>query len=368
MCLSKYFVLCGFLLQFCSVCFADSGEKKESSVSMQIAGEINRGALLYDDGDDSVVRNVDNDNDPTLFQFMGTAKFNSELTMGGVAMIEMADNSSARVSQNDATTGPQTFNIRKAEIFLRTKRFGTLYMGRGDTASENAAEQDISGTFTAAHASVQKVGGSLFFSLKNGGVSTVRINQVFDGFDGLNRQSRIRYDLPVVAGFTLSASYADEDQHDVALRFARKYGAFKIKAAAALTDTSSNGVNVDSQFSGSASILHRSGINLTVAGGLQDTEGASASQDPYYIYGKLGYQAKLNKYGFTAFAADFGHYEELRTVNEDGETYGFQMLQKIARWNTDVYLSYRNFQLNNSALLVHNINTVFTGVRFRFSM
>jgi len=351
------------MLQFCSTCFADS-----ENGSMEIAGEINRGVLFYGDGNGSAVRNVDNDNDPTLFQFTGTAKFSPELTMGGVAMIEMADNSSANASQTDATAGPQTFNVRKAEIFFRTKNMGTLYMGRGDTASENVSEQDISGTFTAAHASVQKVGGSLFFSLNSGGLSTVQVNQVFNGLDGLDRQSRLRYDLPVINGFVISTSYADEDRYDIAVRYSKNYNTFKVKAAAALTDTSSNGVAVDSQFSGSISVLHKNGFNLTMAGGSQNTEGSAASQDPYFIYTKVGYQAKLNKHGFTAFSIDFGHYDELRTANEDGETFGFQILQQVARWNVDVYLAYRNFQLNNSALSVGDVNTFFTGVRYRFSM
>ena len=333
---------------------------------MKISGEIHRGVLFYDTGNNGDTRNVDNDNDPSLFRFEGLLKKNPKVRLGGLVELELAANSTAQVTQADETVSTDTFKIRKAELYFQTKHYGTLSFGKGNTSSENTSEQDISGTFTAAHASVQKVGGGLFFANSLGGNSTVRVNQVFDGFAGLDQQSRIRYDLPLMSGLLLSVSSIDGDQHDLAIRYEKKYSTLQVKAAASVTDTASNGTRVNNQVSGSFSVLHNTGFNLTMAGGSQNTKDGDANRNPYFIYGKVGYQARLNNLGFTAFAVDFGHYDELRAQREYGESWGLQVLQKIVSWNTDIYISYRNFRVDNVALNVEEINTLLTGVRFQF--
>ena len=364
---SFWFVIGLFLwVQPFSLALAQSGE---NDVEMKVSGEIHRGVLFYDTKSDTDLRNVDNDNDPSLFRFEGLVKKHPKVRMGGLVELELAANSTANVSQGDVTVSTDTFKIRKAELYFETKNYGTLSIGKGNTASENTSEQDISGTFTAAHASVQKVGGGLFFVNNSGGNSTIKINQVFDGFDGLDRQSRIRYDLPVINGLVLSISSIDGNQRDLAIRYQKNYQTLKLVAAASVTNKASNGTLVDSQVSGSFSVLHNTGFNLTMAGGSQNTKGGDATRDPYFIYGKVGYQARLNDCGFTAFAIDFGHYDELRAQNEYGETWGLQVLQKIASWNTDVYISYRNFHVFSASTLVESvsdIDTILTGVRFQF--
>ena len=43
-------------------------------VEMKVSGEIHRGVLFYDTGNNGDTRNVDNDNDPSLFRFEGLLK------------------------------------------------------------------------------------------------------------------------------------------------------------------------------------------------------------------------------------------------------------------------------------------------------
>jgi hypothetical protein len=90
---------------------------------------------------------------------------------------------------------------------------------------------------------------------------------VFNDFDGLSRRNRVRYDSPAFWGFQLSGSLLS-DGGDVALRYAAKWGEdWKFAAAAAYADPQATSDTVDNQYNGSASILHSSGLNLTVAGG-----------------------------------------------------------------------------------------------------
>lgn len=173
----------------------------------------------------------------------------------------------------------------------------------------------------------------------------------------------------MINGLVLSVSSIDGNQRDRAIRYQKNYQTLKLVAAASITNKASNSTLVHSQVSGSFSVLHNTGINLTMAGGSQNTKGGDATRDPYFIYGKVGYQARLNDLGFTAFAIDFGHYDELRAQSEYGETWGLQVLQKITSWNTDVYISYRNFHFDSALTTVESvsdIDTVLTGARFQF--
>ncbi len=351
-----------------SPAFAQSSDSK---VDMNISGEIHHGVMYYDDGDNPDFRRVDNDNDPTLFRFEGvTTEPIAGWFLGGLSELEFADNSSAKVTQTEDISDPgdktDSFKIRKAELFFSHPKYGIFSFGRGNTASENTSESDISGTFSASHASVQKVGGGLEFVNQAGGLSGVQINQVFNALDGLDRQNRIRYDTPNFAGLVLSVSSSDHDQHDIANRYEEDLKGFKVKASASFTNTASNATLVDNQISGSVSVLLDSGINLTLSSGVQNTKGVDAGRDPSFIYGKLGYQTQLNDLGFTAFSVDYGQYDEMQAVNEDGTSWGIQALQKIAAWNTDIYITFRNFNLNNAALNVNDVNVVLTGVRFQF--
>jgi len=282
-----------------SPAFAQSSDSK---VDMNISGEIHRGVMYYDDGDNPDFRHVDNDNDPTLFRFAGvTTQPIAGWFLGGLSEFEFADNTSAKVTQaDDPSTDTDSFKIRKAELFFSSPKYVVLSFGRGNTASENTSESDISGTFSASHASVQKVGGGLFFANQAGGLSVVQINQVFNTLDGLDRQARIRYDTPNFAGLVLSVSSSDHDQHDLAIRYQEDLKGFKVKAPASYTNTASNATLVDNQISGSVSVLHDSGINLTLSSGIQNTKGADAGRDPSFIYGKLGSRTHLWKEPSTA--------------------------------------------------------------------
>ena len=54
--------------------------------------------------------------------------------------------------------------------------------------------------------------------------------------------------------------------------------------------------SVDYRISGSASVLHASGVNVTLAAGT-DSERSSSRNDPWSIYAKLGYIVDWQKFG-----------------------------------------------------------------------
>ena len=58
-------------------------------------------------------------------------------------------------------------------------------------------------------------------------------------------QNVVRYDSPTFGGFSVSASWGEDDMWDVAARYAGEWGGFKLAAAAAY-----NEVNVETSTTG----------------------------------------------------------------------------------------------------------------------
>jgi predicted porin/cell division protein FtsB len=250
--------------------------KGGDKVSVQLYGQVNRAFLAADDGDSSDYYFVDNDNSSTRLGLLGEAKVNDDLTIGTRMEFEYQSNASNEVNQDDKNPDGgdgDGFDDRWLDVQFTSKRFGKLYLGKGSTASDGTSEVDLSGTDVVGYSSIgDMAGGILFYDDDTNARSATNIGGVFSNFDGLSRRNRIRYDSPEFWGFTLSGSLPS-DGGDVALRYAAKWGEdWKFAAAAAYADPQATSDTVASQYNGSASILHSSGINFTVAGGSQDLE------------------------------------------------------------------------------------------------
>ena len=251
---------------------ARGGEK----VSVKVYGQVNRAFLAADDGNSTDYYFVDNDNSSSRIGLLGEAKVNEDITIGTRMEFEYQSNPSDLVNQNDPNPGGTSFNDRWMDAQFTSKRFGKLYLGKGDTASNNTSEVDLSGTDVVGYSSVSDMaGGILFYDAGADDLSTTSVGNVFSNFDGLSRRNRVRYDTPQFYGFGLSGSLLSSGG-DVALRYAANWGdEVKFAAAAAYADPSAINDSVDYQYNGSASLLHSSGLNLTVAAGSREMKDSS---------------------------------------------------------------------------------------------
>jgi hypothetical protein len=123
-------------------------------------------------------------------------------------------------------------------------------LGFGGTASYLTTEVDLSGTAVANYVNVPDFNGGFTFrqkaaALVPGGARGAlvlspanaygpAVGSVFNFFDGLLRDDRIRYDTPVVGGFQFATSVLDGGAFDFAARFAREYEDFRIASAGGL--------------------------------------------------------------------------------------------------------------------------------------
>ncbi len=345
-----------------------SGEDK---VKLAISGQINRALSIADDGDKTDAYFVDSDVSNTRVRFVGTALINEDLTLGTKLELAFAPNESGDVNQEKQESGD--FNDQRyAELTLMSKRYGMLYLGKGDTSSNSTAEVDLSGTDLIQYASTADIVGGLFFrqsgddALLNGegGRLKVRVSDAFKDFDGLSRKSRLRYDTPNFHGFGLSGSVISDRRWDTALRWGGEgYG---VKAAAAAAVAYLHEDDSDYQYDGSFSVLHEAtGLNFTFSTGTKDAD--NQDDDPYNLWGKIGWLTSLNSFGKTAFGIDYGHSENIAAEDYEGDTFGVAVVQNFDKWATQVYFQFRNFSLDtNDDPNVSDINVGTLGARVKF--
>jgi hypothetical protein len=339
----------------------------KDKMTVQVYGQVNRAVLFANDGDNSELFHVDTDTSSTRFGFkLKASPFDKGLTVGAHMQWEYESNSSTKVNQIDTNTSGDKLADRILEVFLEGN-FGRLTLGQGSTASDGTSEVDLSGTKLAGLSRVAAIGGGLlFYDDAADALSGVKVSSVMNNLDGNSRKDRLRYDTPKFNGFSAAASVVSDDgddAEDFALRYSGKLGSIKTKAAVSYVNYS--GGSYKNQISGSFSCLAKNGFNVTLAGGTKDSD-VSGKDDPIFYYAKLGYIANLIKAGTTAFAIDFGRFEDQKTNDDEADTIGFGCVQKLKDWYSEVFFGYRMFSLDRTGTDYSDIHTVFTGLRIKF--
>ena len=336
----------------------------QDRVKLAISGQVNRMVNVIDDGDNTTAYFVDNDNSNTRVRFVGTAKATEDLTLGSKLEVAMTSNESGEVSQDNETAG-DFFNVRWADLTLASKRYGKLWMGRGDTASNNTAEVDLSRTDVIGYSSIADTAGGMLFreTSGNNSLTNVSIGDAFKNQDGLSRQSRVRYDTPSFWGFHLAGSAVSNQRYDGALKWGGQGYGFKAAGAVAVAEPNKD--KSDLQYDGSFSILHEnSGLNLTLSAGLLDRNNEG---DPTNLYAKLGWLAHFFSVGHTALGLDYTKSMNLPTGRDEGYSVGLQGVQLFEKYGTELYMQYRLYSLDRDvARSVEDMHVGTIGARVKF--
>lgn len=239
-------------------------------------------------------------------------------------------------------------------------------MGQGATASEGISEIDLSGTNIVIRSNFGTFGaGLLFRDSDTNALTTTSIGSAFDNFDGLGRDERVRYDSPTFAGFQLSGSALQGNSTDVALRYSGDLNGTKVAAGVAPANRSSTSTTIDTQLSGSGSVLLENGFNATVAGGMRDLKDGT-SDDPDFYYVTLGYQASLFNEGKTYFSIEAGRENDLAANGDEATVYGVGVAQRLGDWGTEVYAGFRFYELDRSGANLDDITAGMVGAIVTF--
>jgi len=333
-------------------------------IKLSISGQVDRAVNITNDGYSTNVYHVDNDASNSRVRLIGTAKMSDDLTLGTKIEVAVAPDESSLVSQSNQAPGDY-FNERWVELSLTSGKYGKLSVGKGDTASNNTAEVDLSKTDVVQYASIADISGGMLFREKGGGgtMTTLRVSDAFKDLDGLSHQSRLRYDTPRFFGFGLTGSIVSGQRSDLALFWGTEGHGFKAAAAAAVANPRLD--NTGLQYDGSFSALHtKSGLNLTVSGGLQER---NAGNNATNLYTKLGWLAEFTKIGTTAFGVDYTLSQNLPLSEDKGYSIGAAVVQSFDRFATEMYLQYRIYSLDRkSGPAVGDINVGTFGARVKF--
>ena len=137
------------------------------------------------------------------------------------------------------------------------------------------------------------------------------------------RLNGVRYDTPTFAGFSLGASWGEDDYWDVALRYTGEFSGFKLAFATAYSEsTDSNigggisGNTNDNQYFQVGGMVKHMASGLWVHGtyGKNFVDGAN-QHDIVGWYVKAGWSNKFSTLGATHFYGEYGR-------NDDGFDHG----------------------------------------------
>ena len=346
------------------------------ALKLNISGQVNRAVNQVSDGKRTDFYFVDHSTSGTRVLIDASASVNDDLLLDSRIELAIAPDNSAAVSQS--TQAPaDSFNQRWAELSLTSKQYGKLSLGKGDAASNTTAEADLSGTLSVQNSSISDIVYGMFFREHAGShnLSTIKVSTAFNNLDGLNRESRLRYDTPRLYGAQLSSSMMSNRRSDLALYWDGQGAGFNAAARAAISNPNINNNNLTTlgantnpgskRYDGSFSLLHvASGLNVTVSSGVQKRD---THNDDHNLYGKLGWLARLNRFGNTAFIADYTRAKNTPAAHDVGHATGIGIDQFFDKYNTEVYLQYRRFTLDRyTGPMLDDISAASFGARVRF--
>jgi predicted porin len=387
-------------------------ERSDRGVRLTVAGRVNQALLYAEQGDQDQAFVIDNDASGSRFELLAETTL-GDLTTGVEIVVSAEVNSTDAIdfssNQEAADEDSDLGDFRQAHWFVEGERFGYLSIGQGDTAAEDTAHADLSGTdFAGSGSDVDDIAGGLQFS--SGDVTTAdgslledddddELDDFFDMQDG-SRALRLLYVTPEFNGFALKASLqndeeslegrdGDGDEGGLTVAIGAQYegelaNGIEIAAEASwrqdqVTEIAEDGSEeeIDERFVvGSASILLPSGLNFTVAGSRGDVDGAQ--DDPTAAFAKIGYITdRFTSLGETRFSLDY-----FRGRNNDAfaapdgdlptaQSIGLFAVQELRDLNTELYVGARRYEVDDvfvdgSEVDVDDLTAVLAGARVRF--
>lgn len=346
--------------------------RSKKTMNLVVSGHINRAIAYTDNGSRSGITHVTSNFSRTRVRWIGTGKISDDLSVK--THIELGNQSAISTAQDiddagdQGNNGANTLDERHIEFQITSKSLGKIYVGQGISGSESTSEVDLSGTgVISLNGSHELIGGGNTWQRNGVGAGTGTVGNTFNSMDGLGRRDRLRYDTPKFAGFQITASHANSDARDIALRYGGSFGGVKIKAAIAWSDA-----NLTETVNGSASVLLPFGLSFTYGAAQQDINQQTAQlamrDNPRWRYAKIGYKFKGLELGETRLYADYNTNEGLRAAQEKGTSIGFGVVQILEPLGAELYMSYTNFDLEAQAGTQDpdSIDQVAIGARFKF--
>jgi hypothetical protein len=356
-----------------------------------VSGQVNQLIMYTDNGADnnnSEFFIADNDNSSTRFRFTGMEEFERS-KIGFRIEFEAQRNASDTLDIGQDDDGVFQFNDRWLEGYFDAF-FGKISVGKGSGAADNTSETDLSGTAVAQYSSVNDTAADFTWTFKNGQkvndttgtpqagtTDALSIGDTRSNFDGLSRNSRIRYDTPTWGGANLAGSVTNGGAYELALFYNRQFvGDQKMAMSIGYVDTQNRkilGTDIDfTQIGASISYLGPFGFNVTGAFGQryfqnQEKEARESSNLPtdatnYYI--KLGWKS-----GIHALSVEYGLTQNLADIADtESDSTNWGLAYVATPWKgVELFGAYRAYQLDlKDTDDPEDLMQVYAGTRIKF--
>jgi hypothetical protein len=384
---------------------ATTARKGNRKVSLTVSGFVNEQVLVWDDGVETNAYQGTNETARTRFRFVGNAKIDATWSAGYLLELGVRGVRSDRTNQNndDGTSDANAVDVRHSAWWLQNAQLGRVWVGQTSNATDGIQEINLAnvGHFNAPTQFTDYIGGFLMRrtdgTLSNSTTLRNLVNDLPNVGEG-NRFNVVKYETPTLMGFIASASWGEDDQWDVALRYAGEFNGIKIAAGVgymnwaddergylgdATNSTTSRVEGVSGHEVGaSASVMHvPTGLFLTgFYGHRQDDNrqlvnpGADERDEIWAVM--AGIEQKFVPYGRTTLYGEYidGSYGANNRAPDDildGRSavvdhtdvtaWGFGLNQSVDAAAMDIYIAYRNYAFDVSGRSGVDINGGGTG-------
>jgi predicted porin len=374
---------------------ATTARKGNRKVSLTVSGWVGQQVTFWDDGLES--NTYVHDLGTTLgshVKFTGSAQISPGWTAGYVLQIEAIGSDGLTTSQGQPD-GPAVYNALGAGAtglggvqtlqsywFVKSDQLGKIGVGKQSQASDNTAILvDGSGSLVPANwvafdvnsFGVRLGDGSLTELSWGNAQSCFGMGGAWGDCNGLT-QNVVRYDSPTFGGFSISASWGEDDMWDIAGRYAGEHHGFKLAAAVAYNEVTDNrynniggpggiavpdmeyfqlGVYVQHVATGLFGLFNYGDLEVDIAG--------QPNAETYYFKG--GLRTKFNHLGATIFYGEYlrGDDGAVGAVIDSGvpgtdtitaselDVWGLGVVQEIDAAAMSIWIKYRNLSLDVSS-------------------
>ena len=309
---------------------ATTARKGNRKVSLTITGWVSSQLYWFNDGVEKNAYVVDNNNDlSSNVKFTGTAQI-APGWKAGYSLWLYTNGPSSLTANEDwaASKGGWSVNAENSYWFIQSDTLGKLSVGKQSLAADNAAlGTDFSGTLFPANGVTFDGGFLHLVNSATGQYESVRWHQAAFWCESLSvgiandcagdRKNGVRYDSPTFAGFTIGASWGEDDYWDVALRYSGEHAGFKLAFATAYSENTDQGFSdTDNQYFQIGGMIKHLASGLWVHGtfGKEFVDANPGNLTPVHDtrgwYLKAGWTGKLNPLGNTHFYGEYGQNDD----------------------------------------------------------
>ncbi len=339
---------------------ATTARKGNRKVSLSIYGWVNESVMYWDDGfSEENVYVGTNTLEQTRFGFKGKAKINGEWSAEYKIEIGLDDGGIGGWDQDGLNHPSNSFKLRKSYWGIKSKKLGEVSVGLNGTATYHTVDDaDFLNTRNVSDFEAASVYlGS--FTTQAGG----KWKDYLNGWNGStpgqsSRKNVVKYDSPDFGGFSVSASWGEDDLWDVLGQYKGKIGDFKIKARVGYGESTdpdatkcTNGSSKDFECAwfGTGGAIQHEPTGLFVFGGYgwQQVDSAVAlandTSETWLI--QAGIEKKWMPLGETTI---FGEYRKddvgtsKNALSADVDYWAAGLVQNIEPAAMDLYLMYRH--------------------------